>query len=140
MDDFYIRTQNEKYSRDIRQLQNDLRVADSHFINCTNELLAAEKQIDELKQTVKELQNPCETKSQITSLYSMLSKTEALMEDSFVKKDEWKEVAKKLYSSVLHLNSISCTSSVAVIGPSLKHEMIVSIDEYEKLLESELYK
>ena len=140
MDDFYIRTQNEKYSRDIRQLQNDLRVADSHFINCTNELLAAEKQIDELKQTVKELQDPCEAKSQITSLYSILSKTEALMEDSFVKKDEWKEVAKKLYSSVLHLNSISCTSSVAVIGPSLKHEMIVSIDEYEKLLESELYK
>ena len=140
MDDFYIRTQNEKYSRDIRQLQNDLRVADSHFINCTNELLAAEKQIDELKQTVKELQDPCEAKSQITSLYSILSKTEALMEDSFVKKDEWKEVAKKLYSSVLHLHSISCRSSIAVIGPSLKHEIVVSIDEYEKLLESELYK
>jgi len=140
MDDFYIRTQNEKYSRDIRQLQNDLRVADSHFINCSNQLLAAEKEIDELKQTIKELQDPCEAKSQITSLYSILSKTEALMEDSFVKKDEWKEVAKKLYSSALHLHSISCTSSVAVIGPSLKQEIVVSIDEYEKLLESELYK
>jgi len=140
MDDFYIRTQNEKYSRDIRQLQNDLRAADSYFISCSSKLLAAEKEIDELKQTVKELQDPCEAKSQITSLYSILSKTEALMESSFVKKDEWKEIAKKLYSSVLHLHSISCTSSVAVIGPSLKHEIVVSIDEYEKLLESELYK
>jgi len=71
MDDFYIRTQNEKYSRDIRQLQNDLRAADSYFINCSSKLLAAEKEIDELKQTVKELQDPCEAKSQITSLYSL---------------------------------------------------------------------
>ena len=140
MDDFYIRTQNEKYSRDIRQLQNDLRAADSYFISCSSKLLAAEKEIDELKQTVKELQDPYEAKSQITSLYSILSKTEVLMESSFVKKDEWKEIAKKLYSSVLHLHSISCTSSAAVIGPSLKHEIVVSIDEYEKLLESELYK
>jgi archaellum component FlaC len=140
MDDFYIRTQNEKYSRDIRQLQNDLRAADSYFINCSSKLLAAEKEIEELKQTVKELEDFCEDKGQITSLYSILSNQSVLIDESLTKKHEWKEIAKKLYSSVLHLHSISCTSSVAVIGPSLKHEIVVSIDEYEKLLESELYK
>ena len=138
MDDFYIRTQNEKYFRDIRQLQNDLRAADSHFINCSNKLLAAEKEVDELRQKVQELEDSSAVENQITSLYSILSNQSVLIDESLVKKDEWKEVAKKLYSSVLHLHSISCTSSVAVIGPSLKQEIVMSIDQYEKLLEAEL--
>lgn len=136
----HIKTEKEIYNTEIEQLKRDLKQSYHFFLSCSNKLLEAEKEIDELKEKQKEVQKSNHEQDQIKSLSSTLSKTQVLMEKSFVKRQAWKDISKKLYSCVLHLNSISNFSSIAILGPGLRSEIAESISEYEKLLHSEIDK
>lgn len=46
------------------------------------------------------------------------------------------EIARKLYSVVLHLQEVARTSSVVVVGSGLYAEAIEAKNEYEKLIKS----
>ena len=59
---------------------------------------------------------------------------------SCLEKHAWREMSKKLYSCVLHLNSIANFSALAVIGPSFQKEITKCLSDYSKLLELEINK
>jgi len=59
---------------------------------------------------------------------------------SCLDKHAWREMSKKLYSCVLHLNSIANFSALAVIGPSFQKEITECLNNYSKLLELEINK
>ena len=154
----------EELKDEIMHLKEDLRVADGYFISCSNKLQAAEKEVDELKRRLNELEVNANTfavceethyaleecrfrnlqlekdisdtddlKSQITFLYSVLSKTDALWHQSEEKERKWEKVATKLYSVTLHLEEIAKSSLVVVVGPGLYSEAVDAIKEYKKI-------
>lgn len=53
--------------------------------------------------------------------------------ESLVENDQWKDVAKSLYSVVLHLEAITKDKPVAVIGDGLYSESVDAIKAYEEL-------
>jgi chromosome segregation ATPase len=53
--------------------------------------------------------------------------------ETLVQNDQWKGVAKKLYSIVLHLQESSKRSSIVVAGSGLYSESVHAIKEYEEL-------
>lgn len=59
---------------------------------------------------------------------------------SCLEKHAWRQMSKKLYSCVLHLNSIANFSALAVIGPSFQKEITECLNDYSKLLELEINK
>jgi len=89
----------------------------------------------ELETRIKELES-CDVdtvKSQVTSLYSILSKTDALWHKEEEEKQNWENVAKKLYGVVLHLLAVAQDSNILVVGPGLFSEATDAKVEYEKL-------
>jgi len=89
----------------------------------------------ELETRIKELES-CDVdvmKSQVTSLYSILSKTDALWHTEQEKKENWENVAKKLYGVVLHIIAVAQDSKILVIGPGLYSEAVDAKVEYERL-------
>ena len=217
IDKFFLEDELVTARTEIAYLKEDLRLADGYFINSSNKLLAAEKEIDELKQRLRDIKEgfegccyACEPvgilnqeleaqlkciqedgteehnaaielrvklaealleleaksntfavceethyaleecrfrnlqlekdisdtddlKSQITSLYSILSKTDALWHQSEEKERKWEEVATKLYSVALHLEEVAKSSLVVVVGPGLYSEAVDAIKEYKKI-------
>jgi len=190
----------KKVREEITLLKEDLKLADSYFISCSNKLQAAEQEIDNLKEQIlqeqmfakkeylnlranhdtfdidnakseieelkqrivdlksgfegccyacepvallnveletriKELES-CDVdvmKSQVTSLYSILSKTDALWHKEQEEKENWENVAKKLYGVVLHMIAVAQDSKILVIGPGLYSEAVDAKVEYERL-------
>lgn len=59
---------------------------------------------------------------------------------SCLEKHAWRQMSKKLYSCVLHLNSIANFSALAVIGPNFQKEITECLNNYSKLLELEINK
>jgi hypothetical protein len=89
----------------------------------------------ELETRIKELES-CDVdvvNSQVTSLYSILSKTEALWHKEEEEKQNWENVAEKLYGVVLHLLAVAQDSNILVVGPGLFSEATDARVEYEKL-------
>ena len=89
----------------------------------------------ELETRIKELES-CDVdvvNSQVTSLYSILSKTDALWHKEEEEKQNWENVAKKLYGVVLHLLAVAQDSNILVVGPGLFSEATDAKVEYEKL-------
>jgi hypothetical protein len=107
----------KKEDKEFKQLNQELKDSYGYFLNCSNKLLEAEKEIDQLKQREKD---PKE-------LFKSKLDTEA-----------WRNVSKRLYSCVLHLNSISNFSNIAILGPGLRSEVAESLSEYEKLIKIEV--
>ena len=56
-----------------------------------------------------------------------------LNQDLETKNNEWKDVARKLYSVALHLEAIARDKPVAVIGDGLYSESVDAIKAYEEL-------
>jgi len=52
--------------------------------------------------------------------------------EALVENDHWKNVARKLYGVVLHLQQVSKSSCVVVVGSGLYSEAIHAIKEYEE--------
>ena len=53
--------------------------------------------------------------------------------ETLVENDQWKDVARSLYSVVLHLEAITKDRAVAVIGDSLYSESVNALKAYEEL-------
>ena len=178
----------KKVREELTLLKEDLKLADSYFISCSNKLQAAEREIDnlkeqilqeqmfakkeylnlranydELKQRIVDLKSgfegccyACEpvallnveletritelescnvdvVKSQVTSVCSILSKTDALWHKEQEEKEKWENVAKKLYGVVLHMIAVAQDSNILVIGPGLYSEAVDAKVEYERL-------
>ena len=146
----------EELKKQIDDLKEDLRDADMYYINCNNKLLAAEKEVDELKQRLKDIKEGFEGCCYACEPVGMLNREleaqlKCIEEDgteehnaaielrdklvqSRIETDEWKKVARQLYSVALHLQAVANSrNNIVVVGPGLYSEAVDSIGEYEKL-------
>ena len=146
----------EELKKQIDDLKEDLRDADMYYINCNNKLLAAEKEVDGLKQRLKDIKEGFEGCCYACEPVGMLNQEleaqlKCIEEDgteehnaaielrnklvgSRLETDEWKKVARQLYSVALHLQAVANgRCNIVVVGPGLYSEAVDSIAEYEKL-------
>ena len=146
----------EELKKQIDDLKEDLRDADMYYINCNNKLLAAEKEVDGLKQRLKDIKEGFEGCCYACEPVGMLNQEleaqlKCIEEDgteehnaaielrnklvgSRLETDEWKKVARQLYSVALHLQAVANSrNNIVVVGPGLYSEAVDSIVEYEKL-------
>ena len=146
----------EELKKEIDDLKEDLRDADMYYINCSSKLLAAEKEVDELKQRLKDIKEGFEGCCYACEPVGMLNQKleadlKAIYEDgteehnaafelrtklaqSRLETDEWKRVARQLYSVALHLQAVANSRcNIIVVGPGLYSEAVDSIKEYERL-------
>jgi len=145
----------EELKKQIDDLKEDLRDADMYYINCSDKLLTAEKEVDELKQRLKDIKEGFEGCCYACEPIGMLNQEleaqlKCIEEDgteehnaaielrnklvnSRLETDEWKKVARQLYSVVLHLQEVSKNSCVVVVGSALYSESVEAIKEYERL-------
>ena len=146
----------EELKEEIELLKEDLRVADGYFMSCINKLVAAEKEIDELKQRLKDIKEGFEGCCYACEPVGMLNQEleaqlKCIEEDgteehnaaielrnklvgSRLEIDEWKKVARQLYSVALHLQAVANgRCNIVVVGPGLYSEAVDAIEQYEKL-------
>lgn len=146
----------EELKEEISLLKEDLRMADGYYINCANKLLAAEIEIDNLKQRIKDIKEGFEGCCYACEPVGMLNQEleaqlKCIEEDgteehnaaidlrnklvnSRLETDEWKKVARQLYSVALHLEEVAKGGcNIVVVGPGLYTEAVESIKEYERL-------
>ena len=146
----------EELKKEIDDLKEDLRDADMYYINCSAKLLAAEKEVDGLKQKLKDIKEGFEGCCYACEPVGMLNQEleaqlKCIEEDgteehnaaielrnklvgSRMKTDEWKKVARQLYSVALHLQAVANNrNNIVVVGPGLYSEAVDAIKEYENL-------
>ena len=146
----------EELKKQIDDLKEDLRDADMYYINCNNKLLAAEKEVDGLKQRLKDIKEGFEGCCYACEPVGMLNQEleaqlKCIEEDgteehnaaielrnklvgSRLVTDEWKKVARQLYSVALHLQAVAnARNNIVVVGPGLYSEAVDAIEEYERL-------
>ena len=146
----------EELKKQIDDLKEDLRDADMYYINCNNKLLAAEKEVDGLKQRLKDIKEGFEGCCYACEPVGMLNQEleaqlKCIEEDgteehnsaielrnklvqSRIEADEWKKVARQLYSVALHLQAVANSrNNIVVVGPGLYSEAVDSIEQYESL-------
>jgi len=117
-----------KTKKEIEILKNDLKDSDTYFINCSNKLYAAEKEVDELKQRLKDIEEDG------TEEHNAAFDLRKQIVQSRLESDEWKKVARQLYSVALHLQAVANSRcNIVVVGPGLYSEAVESIKEYENL-------
>jgi len=145
-----------KAKTEIAYLREDLRLADGYFISCSKKLLAAEREVDELKQRLKDIKDGFEGCCYACEPVGMLNQEleaqlKAIQEDgteehntavdlrnklvgSRLETDEWKKIARQLYSVALHLQAVANSrNNIIVVGPGLYSETVEAIKEYEGL-------
>ena len=146
----------EELKKQIDDLKEDLRDADMYYINCNNKLLAAEKEVDGLKQRLKDIKEGFEGCCYACEPVGMLNQEleaqlKCIEEDgteehnaaielrnklvgSRLETDEWKKVARQLYSVALHLQAVANgRCNIVVVGPGLYSEAVDAIEQYESL-------
>ena len=146
----------EELKEEIKLLKEDLKFADGYFINCSNKLQAAEKEVDELKQRLKDIKEGFEGCCYACEPVGMLNQEleaqlKCIQEDgteehnsaidlrnklvgSRLETEEWKKVARQLYSVALHLQAVANgRCNIVVVGPGLYSEAVDAIKEYERL-------
>ena len=146
----------EELKEEIELLKEDLRVADGYFMSCSNKLVAAEKEIDELKQTIKDIKEGFEGCCYACEPVGMLNqeleaRLKCIEEDgteehnaaielrnklvgSRLETEEWKKAARLLYGVALHLEAVAENrNNIVVVGPGLYSEAVDAIKEYERL-------
>ena len=146
----------EELKNEIMYLREDLRLADGYFISCSNKLQTAEKEIEELKQRLKYIKEgfegccyACEPVGMLnqeleahlkcieedgTEEHNAAIELRNRLVESRMDTDEWKKVARQLYSVALHLQAIANSrNNIVVVGSGLYSEAVESIKEYERL-------
>jgi len=152
--DPYARTAIEKYGRIL--VEKEKKLHDEEMKKCKEHLAHAsdayikilsdytklddETRVEiqtldaQLKTIEEELADTDLLRSQITSLHSILSKTDALWHQSEERQRKWKEISHKLYSVALHVEELAKRRcNIIVVGPGLYSEAINAIKEYEEL-------
>ena len=146
----------EELKEEIVYLKEDLRVADGYFMSCSNKLVAAEKEIDKLKERIKDIKEgfegccyACEPVGMLnreleaqlkcigedgTEEHNAAIELRGNLAQSRLETDEWKKAARQLYGVALHLEEIARSRcNIVVVGPGLYSEAVDAIKEYERL-------
>ena len=108
------------------QLKQDLKAIDEIYIKLVQQLAAAEVEKENLEEQLEAIEEDG------TEEHNAAFDLRCKLAETLAEKDQWKDVAKKLYGVVLHLQEVSQKSSVVVIGPGLRSEAIVAVKMYEK--------
>jgi chromosome segregation ATPase len=139
--------------REIDLLKEDLRRADCEYIETIKELTRIEEENESLKERLESIKEgfegccyACEPVGLLnqkleeqlkaieedgTSEHNAAFDLRCQIAECLVRIDDWKNIAKKLYSVVLHIDLVSKKNSIVVIGPSLREEIHSSIKDYE---------
>ena len=115
----------ENLERENNILKQDLKTIDELYVKLVQQLAATEVEKENLEEQLKAIEEDG-TEEHNTAFDLRCKLAEALVE-----KDQWKDVAKKLYGVVLHLQEVSQKSSVVVVGPGLYSEAVIAIKTYE---------
>ena len=152
----FIEDELVKAQTEIAYLKEDLKLSDGYFISCSNKLVAAEREVEELKQRLSDIKEGFEGCCYACEPVGMLnqeleSQLKAIQEDgteehnaaidlrnrlveSRIETDKWKKVARQLYSVALHLQAVANSrNNIVVVGPGLYSEAVEAIGEYERL-------
>ena len=146
----------EELKEEIELLKEDLRDADMYYINCNNKLLAAEKEVDGLKQRLKDIKEgfegccyACEPVGMLnqeleaqlkcieedgTEEHNAAVELRSNLAQSRLETEEWKKAARQLYGVALHLQEVAKSGNIiVVVGPGLYSEAVEAVKEYESL-------
>ena len=116
----------ETLKKENNQLNQDLKAIDEIYIKLVQQLAATEVEKENLEEQLEAIEEDG------TEEHNAAFDLRCRLAEALVEKDQWKDVAKKLYSVVLHLQEVSQKSSVVVVGPGLRSEAIVAVKMYEK--------
>jgi hypothetical protein len=146
----------EELKKEIDDLKKDLKDSDSYYINLSINYQKQKKEIEELTQRLKDIKEGFEGCCYACEPVGMLNQEleaqlKCIEEDgteehnaavdlrnklvgSRMKTDEWKKVARQLYSVALHLQAVANNrNNIVVVGPGLYSEAVDAIKEYENL-------
>jgi len=152
----FIEDELVKAKTEIEFLKKDLKDSDNYYINLAVNYQNQKKEIEELTQRLKDIKEGFEGCCYACEPVGMLNKEleaqlKVIGEDgteehnaaielrnklvgSLLEKDEWKKVARQLYSVALHLQAVANSrNNIVVVGPGLYSEALESIKEYEKI-------
>jgi hypothetical protein len=107
------------------QLKQDLKAIDEIYIKLVQQLAVTEVEKENLEEQLEAIEEDG------TEEHNAAFDLRCKLAEALVEKDQWKDVAKKLYGVVLHLQEVSQKSSVVVIGPGLRSEAVNAVKMYE---------
>lgn len=145
----------QKQKEETELLKEDLRKADYKYIELIKQVTTLEEENKNIKQRLSDIKEgfegccyACEPVDMVNQkLEEQLKAIEEdetkehnaafvlrrRLADSLVQNDQCKDVAKKLYGVVSHLQEVSKRNSVVVVGSAFYSEAVYAIKEYEKL-------
>ena len=110
---------------EINKLKEDLKSIDELYIKLVQQLAATEVEKEDLEEQLKAIEEDG------TEEHNAAFDLRCKLAEALVEKNQWKDIAKKLYGVVLHIQESSKSSSVAVVGPGLYSEAVVAVKMYE---------
>lgn len=161
--DSYAREAIQRYGRylvesqkgEINLLEEDLRVADCEYIKVIKKLTKLEGENNQLKQQLKDIKEgfegccyACEPVGALnqeleaqlkaieedgTEEHNAAVKLRSKLAETLVQNDQWKDVARKLYGVVLHLQAVANDKPIIVVGDGLYSESVDAIKAYENI-------
>jgi len=112
---------------EINKLKEDLKSIDEIYVKLVQQLAKSEDEKANLEEQLKLIEEDG------TEEHNAAFDLRCKLSEAFVEKDQWKDVAKKLYSVVLQLQEVSKTNMVVVIGPNFYSETVDAVKTYENL-------
>lgn len=116
----------ETLKKENNKLKQDLKSIDELYIKLVKQLAALENNKQELEEQLKAIEEDG------TEEHNAAFDLRCKLAEALVEKNRWKDVAKKLYGVVLHIQESSKSSSVVVVGPGLHSEAAIAAKMYEK--------
>ncbi len=115
----------ETLKKENNKLKQDLKAIDEIYIKLVQQLAATEVEKENLEEQLEAIEEDG------TEEHNAAFDLRCKLAEALVEKDQWKDVAKKLYGVVLHLQEVSQKSSVVVVGPGLYSEAVNAVKMYE---------
>lgn len=112
---------------EINKLKEDLKSIDELYIKLVQQLAATEVEKEDLEEQLKAIEEDG------TEEHNAAFDLRCKLAEALVEKDQWKDVARKLYSVVLQLQEVSKANMVVVIGPNFYSEAVGALNSYEEL-------
>ena len=112
---------------EINKLKEDLKSIDAIYVKLVQQLAATEVEKEDLEEQLKAIEEDG------TVEHNVAFDLRCKLAEALVEKNEWKDVAKKLYSVVLQLQEVSKTNMVVVVGPNFYSEAVGALNSYGEL-------
>ena len=126
--DYYTNEAIKKYGRYLlNRLEEDLREADLEYIKLVKQLTKLEEENKDFEQRLNDIKEGFEGCCYACEPVGILN------QELESQNEKWKDVAKKLYSVVLHLQAVANDKPIIVVGDGLYSESVYAIKAYEDL-------